>query len=232
MRISRMEDLGGSWPPVKPSIYIWPPLGPEEGPARAVSSLESSSGSSESASRSLPVRTVELAFEPGSTETEAWSLVTLTTCSAVLDGHLGIERERRAGGDADGLAHEGGEARHGDRKDVGSGGYAAEGVGAVAAGGSGEGFTGSGREGNGGSGNFGVIGVGDEAAEGDRALLGGGGRRRGGRGRLLGGQKRGSKQQCGDERQAHGAGTGLWFKRRGGGTNGHQSSIEEVFGAG
>ena len=35
MRISRIDSLGGSCPPLKPSTKIAPPLGPAEGPASA-----------------------------------------------------------------------------------------------------------------------------------------------------------------------------------------------------
>ena len=46
MRISRMEDFGGNWPAVNPSMYICPPFGPTEGPARASRSDCNWSGSS------------------------------------------------------------------------------------------------------------------------------------------------------------------------------------------
>ena len=69
MRISRMDDLGGSWPAVNPSMYICPPLGPAEGPARASKSDCNSSGSSGRASSSLPEMVIAPALFDGFTST-------------------------------------------------------------------------------------------------------------------------------------------------------------------
>ena len=80
MRISRIEALGGSVPPLKPSIYIWPPLGPAAGPAKACRSDCSSSGSSERASRSLPLSTVAPALFSGPRSTLGFSSSTTTFC--------------------------------------------------------------------------------------------------------------------------------------------------------
>ena len=65
-RISRMADLGGMRPPVKPSMKICPPLGPAAGPASACSASAISSGSSGSASRSSPLMTMAPALFRGS----------------------------------------------------------------------------------------------------------------------------------------------------------------------
>ena len=62
MRISRIDSLGGNWPPLNPSTKMEPPLGPAEGPASACRSAARSSGSSERASRSAPRSTTALAL--------------------------------------------------------------------------------------------------------------------------------------------------------------------------
>src|SRR5579863_8086416 len=69
MRISRIDDFGGSWPAVNPSMYICPPFGPAEGPARASRSDCSSSGSSGRASSSLPEIVIAPALLLGFTST-------------------------------------------------------------------------------------------------------------------------------------------------------------------
>src|ERR1700687_6204875 len=92
MRISRMDDLGGSWPPVNPSMSICPPLGPAEGPASAWRSDCRSSGSSESASRSFPLSTMAPALLLGLTLTAAGCSATSTfsCCTAIESAMLSL----------------------------------------------------------------------------------------------------------------------------------------------
>ena len=77
-----MDDLGGSWPAVKPSMYICPPFGPAEGPASASRSDCNSSGSSGRASSSLPESTMAPALLPGFTSTVGAVSETWIFCSS------------------------------------------------------------------------------------------------------------------------------------------------------
>src|SRR5258708_7834608 len=80
MRISRMDSLGGSWPPLKPSMKMAPPLGPADGPARAWRSAVRSSGASGSASRAAPLMMVALALLEVSTLTDGPGLSLTVSC--------------------------------------------------------------------------------------------------------------------------------------------------------
>ena len=87
MRISRMEVLGGSRPPEKPSIKSCAPLGPAAGPARAFSSSCKSSGLSESMARSSALSTRAPTLLDGSRSME---IVSVTVISCLEDSMFNL----------------------------------------------------------------------------------------------------------------------------------------------